>query len=92
MVEDLEKEQLKDAEQDISRDVKDLVIARLDIFPSDRKIAIGSSGEFSKEELIEHVKKGDEIGNKAIEVELAFLRALKDGDLLREVLVPDEYE
>ncbi|MBD3304082.1 hypothetical protein GF343_02975, partial [Candidatus Woesearchaeota archaeon] len=40
-------------------DIKNLVIARLEVLPADKKISIGSSGEFSKDELIAHVKKGD---------------------------------
>jgi len=71
----------------ISEDLKDLVIERLDVLPSDKKISIGSVGEFTKNELIERVKQEDEIGHKIVEIELSFLRALKEGTLLREVLV-----
>ena len=63
----------------ISDDIRNLVIARLDSLPSDKKISIGSKGEFSKDELIEHGKKGDDIGRKIVEVELEFLRAMKEG-------------
>lgn len=79
------KEELKKSEK-IPEDLKELVIYRLDIIPADKKISIGSAGEFSKSELIEHVKKGDEIGQKIVEVELTFLRALKEGVLLEEIL------
>ena len=60
-------------------EIKDLVIARLESLPENQKISIGSKGEFNKYELIESVKKGDEIGKKIIEIELEFLRALKKG-------------
>ncbi len=63
----------------IPEDVKELVIVRLDTLPSFRKISIGSFGEFTKEELISHVKKEDSIGRKMVEIELEFLRALKEG-------------
>lgn len=66
-------------ERQITENIKQLVIARLEALPPDKKISIGSSGEFDKEELIAHVKKGDEIGKKIVEVELEFLRALKEG-------------
>lgn len=66
----------------ISQDIKELVIIRLETLPSDKRISIGSFGEFSKEELVEHVKKDDEIGKKLVEVELEFLRALKEGILI----------
>ena len=63
----------------IPREIKELVIARLEVWPAGKKISIGKSGEFTKEELIQHVKKGDAIGKKVVEIELEFLRALKHG-------------
>lgn len=76
----------KNTEEKISKDLKELVIARLDVLPKDKKISIGSSGEFTTEELILRVRKGDEIGKKIIKLELEFLKALKDGILLKELL------
>lgn len=71
----------------ISDDIKELVITRLDILSNDKKISIGSSSEsFSKNELIEHVRLDDEIGRKVVDLELTYLRALKDGKLLDEIL------
>ena len=77
---------MSEQNQEMSDDIKELVIARLDVLPSNIKISIGSDGEFVKSELIEHVKKGDSIGQQIIKMELAFLRALKDGVLLEEIL------
>jgi len=34
---------------------------------------------FTRDELIGHVKDGDEVGEKITEVELEFLRSLKEG-------------
>ena len=65
-------------EKQIHEEIKELVIIRLETMPSDKRISM-QSGEFSKEELIEHVKKDDKIGKKIIEVEVEFLRALKKG-------------
>ena len=42
-------------------EIQQLVIERLNIFPSELKISIGANGVFSKDELIEHVKKNDQI-------------------------------
>lgn len=66
-------------ENSISEDIKKLVVLRLETLPSDKKISIGSFGDFKKEELITHVKKEDEVGRKMIEIEMEFLRALKEG-------------
>ncbi len=67
---------------EISEEIKELVILRLETLPSDKKISIGSYGEFSKEELIEHVKKEDDIGRKMIDVEMEFLKAIREGIIL----------
>jgi len=60
-------------------EIKKIVIARLETLPEDKKISIGSAGEFSKDEIIKCVKKENEIGRKIIQIELEFLRSLKSG-------------
>lgn len=76
-------------EKEISEDLKELVIARLDVFPKNKKISIGSEGDFTKKQLIEHIKKGDEIGEKIIEIQINFLKALKEGKLLEQINTSD---
>lgn len=71
-------EEKKD-EKKINEEVKKIVIARLEVFPSDKKISIGSVGELTKKEMIENVEKGTDIGEKIIEVELNYLQNLKEG-------------
>jgi len=70
---------MNEERQEISEKIKELVIARLDAISSNKKISIGNYGEFTKEELIEGVRSGSEVGKKIIEVELEFLRAFKRG-------------
>lgn len=65
----------------IKEEIKKIVIARLETLPPDKKISIGSAGDFSRDELIEKVKKGDPVGKKIIQIELEFLRSLKKGIL-----------
>lgn len=64
-----------------AQEIKKIVIARLETLPPDKKISIGSSGEFSRDELIERVKLGDPVGKKMVQIELEFLRSLKKGML-----------
>lgn len=91
MAEESKKTESKTSEQEISEDVKELVIARLEVLLPDKKFSIGSNEkEFTRDELIESVKNEDEIGQKVIDLELTFLRALKDGTLLKEILTPEE--
>lgn len=61
--------------------VKELVLARLETLPSGAVISIGSGQELTKEDLIQSVQEGSEIGQKIIEIEMSFLQGLKDGIL-----------
>ena len=78
-------EEIKQKKEGIPEDLKDLVIERLDILSPHKRIHIGSVGEFTKDELIERVKIGDEIGQKIAKIEISFLRALTKGTLLEEL-------
>ena len=66
-------------EQNHQDDIAELVIARLQTLPLDREISIGSEGSFTRDEVIKHIEEGDDIGKKMIEIELNYLRALKEG-------------
>lgn len=67
------------AAQNKNRELKELIVARLEVLPSDVRISIGSLGNFSRDELIVHVEKNDEVGKKITEVELEYLKLLKEG-------------
>ncbi len=69
----------KEKDKDKEEEIKELVIARLEVLPPGKKISVGSSGEFTKDELIEHVEKGDSIGEKITNVQMEFLQSLKEG-------------
>ncbi len=64
---------------EIEQEIKNLVIARLKTLPEDKSVSVGSEGDFTKDELIQHVEDNDEIGKKVIEVEMNFLHAIKEG-------------
>ena len=64
---------------DKNAEIRELVMARLSTLPSNKKISIGKYGELTRDDMIKHVSKEDEIGKKIIEIELAYLRALKQG-------------
>ena len=55
--------------------MKKLVIARLDVLPSNVKISIGDFGEFTKSELIDQVDKGTPIGEKIAEIQMVYIRS-----------------
>jgi hypothetical protein len=64
---------------EIDKEIQDLVVARLQTLPEGVEVSIGSEGDFTKDELIDHVQRGDEVGLKIIELEMSFLRSLKSG-------------
>lgn len=73
---------MKTSTQKISdEEIRKIVLARLKTYPSGRKIAIGSQGSFSKDDLIKHVNKVDTIGTKIIKIQLQFLRSFKQDSL-----------
>ncbi len=74
----------------LEQEIKELVIARLDTLPDGVGVSVGSDGDYSKKDLIQHVELGDEIGKKIIEVEMHFLRALKSGALYESSYLSNE--
>lgn len=64
--------------EEISQEVIDLVIARLDTIPSNVSLSIGGEGSFDVRQLIERVKLHDEIGRKIIEMQLSYIRSLQN--------------
>jgi len=66
----------KNETQTIAEDIINLVIARLETIPSNIELSVGNKGSFSIEELIDRVRKQDDIGKKMIEMQLAYLRSL----------------
>lgn len=65
-------------------DIRKLVVARLRMFSSDKKISIGSSEEFTKDELIRRVEQNDEVGKKITAIQLQYLQSLKEGILFND--------
>ena len=69
----------------INEDLMKLVIMRVEAAPSNWKLSIGSSGSLSKQEIIDHIKKGDEIGSQIVNSHLAFLKAVASGEFTKAI-------
>ena len=67
----------------IAKNKKNLVIARIKAASDDLNVAIGSS-EYSKEDLIKSIEKGDDVGKEIIEIQLDYLRDMASGKIYRE--------
>lgn len=61
-----------------------LVIARLDTLPPNIRISVGGHGEFSKDEIIKSIEDDEELGNKYVEMQMVFLKAIADGSLYKK--------
>jgi hypothetical protein len=70
-------------------ELKELVLARIEVMPKNFKLSIGNKGTFTKSELITHIKDGDEIGMQVIKMQVSFIKALVSGKLT-EALVKNE--
>ena len=75
------KEEAKEIRKEATPELKELVMARLDVMPPNFKLSIGNKGTFDKKELMDHVKKGDDVGNQIIEMQVNFIKALTSGRL-----------
>ncbi len=62
----------------ITQDIIDLVVARLEALPPNIAMSIGGEGGLDVEELIKRVKACDEVGKQIIEMQLVYLRSLKN--------------
>jgi len=58
-------------------EIRKLVTARLSVLSADTMISVGSEGSFSRDELIQRVESGDEVGNKIAQIEMEWLRSFK---------------
>lgn len=67
----------------VSEQEKELVVARLEVLSPTIHFSVGAeTSNVSRDEMVEHVKANDAIGNDYVKTELHFLRSLKDGVLM----------
>jgi hypothetical protein len=72
----------------ISEKEKQLIIARLEVLSPELYFSSGSDNHtFSRDEMIVQVESGSDVGKKFIAMELEFLRAIKDGSLMKRLLL-----
>ena len=64
------------SENQISQDVINLVIARLETIPANVSVSIGGDGSYTIEQLIERLKKQDKVSKKMVAMQLAYIRSL----------------
>jgi len=71
----------------IPEKIKELVITKIESnMPSNLKLSIGSYGNLSKEEIIDHIKKEDDIGKQIVEAHMTFLKAVASGKIVKKIV------
>jgi hypothetical protein len=68
----------KKSEDKYSEDIRKLVVARLKTISRKTSFSIGDDGDFSVEDLITRIEEGDDVGNKIIEMQLDYIRNLRN--------------
>ena len=64
----------------ISEELKKIVLWRIETIPPNFKLSVGHEGTFTKDELKQHVEKGDEVGVMFAQMQLNFMKALASGE------------
>jgi len=62
----------------IPEEMWEIVLARFERMPPNLKLVIGGYGALSKEEVIEHIKKRDEIGRFLVKMQLEYFKLFKE--------------
>ncbi len=77
---------MENKEKIIFEKEKELVIARLEVLFPEYCFASGNGSKgFSRDAMIKEIRQSSEIGVEFVKVDMEFLRALKDGTLLKRL-------
>lgn len=66
---------------DVDEELKKLVIERLKTSSDELNVVIGNTGDYTRNQLIESIEAGDEIGKEIVESEIEFLKAMIEGKI-----------
>lgn len=56
----------------------ELVTKRIEAMPSHMKLAMGGGESFSKNDILQHINKRDNIGKRVVEMQLNYLKFMKE--------------
>lgn len=62
----------------LNTEIKEIVIARLQTIPDQFKLSLGGHGVYTKKQVIDEVKQETEVGKKMMEIQINYLRSLKN--------------
>lgn len=67
-------------DEKLQEQLREITLARMNALPKDVRIAIGDT-ELNAQELMQHIKEGDELGLELMEAQLEFLKDMASGAL-----------
>lgn len=67
-------------------EIRNLVVERLNSISDETSLMIGGDIKLSKTEMINSVKKGDDVGKKIIDMQMTYLRDLASGKLMENIM------
>jgi len=80
----MRKDAISKEKIEITDQMKQIVLAKIDAqVPSNLRLFVGSTGGMNKEQIMEHVRNGDEIGREIILSHIKFLRAVANGEVTK---------
>lgn len=66
-------------------DARKLVMERIRASSKDMMISVGGDENLSRRQLLESVEKGDELGQRIVNIQLAYLRDLAEGKIYQDL-------
>lgn len=82
----MKKENDSEKEIEITEQMKEIVLAKIDAqVPSNLRLFVGSIKGMDKEQIMEHIRKGDEIGNEIVLAHIKFMRAVANGEFTKAI-------
>lgn len=66
-------------QENVSQEIVNLVVSRIEAMPPNVELSVGQGGDYTKEQLIDSVRKQDDIGRQMIDVQMEYLRSLGKG-------------
>ena len=75
----MDKLDLRDIEPELLEEMKKIAFARVKAASDDLVISIGSK-EYAKEEILQSISEGGEIGLEIIDMQIEFLRDMASGE------------
>jgi hypothetical protein len=72
--------------ENITEKERQIILARLESVSSGLSFSSGSNTKtYTRDEMIKLIQRGDRVGDEFVKVEFEFLRAFKDGTLMRQL-------